>query len=419
MKKIFSLIMTALILCTFTVSAIDLSDDEEMFPVAYYIDNWGFTDAEGDRPKNSWQQLPVFEDDMAVFDTSRNSKHPCFDGTSLKPYADEKYIVLDFSIKGIKKLTAQLRIFESSMLQYNGNALTATGYGNIEITQNEWHRITYVMDMENTTVAGSKVSGIKPYALYIDGVLQTKTKPNDTASVENVRTWMEIKSGQNNSTEKADIAYMNHYRVYVMDRLTIADSTVKAGNVISKNTDKIELVFSHIVDASSAETNILLKKDNGTNVAVLTHTDDKTVTLTLDEELEYGRNYIIDPTGLLSADGKLEYNAESISFFTENQPLYEFEDISADGKINVTNNWYKNRAAVFAVCMYDTENTLVSASFVKDELEKNASTEITLADSIPQNGKIKVFMFDGDLSLAYTAFEADISNGAIEGTVKY
>lgn len=419
MKKIFSLIMIALMLCTGMVYADVLPDDEEMFPVAYYIDNWGFTEADGDRPTNSWQQLPTFENDMAVFDTSKNSKHPCFDGTPLKTYADEKYIVLDFSIKGEKKLTAPLRIFESSMMQYNGNALSnVAGYGNIEITQNEWHRITYVLDMENTTVAGSKVSGIKPYALYIDGTLQTKTKPNDTVSVENVRTWMEIKSGQNNTTDTADIVYMNHYRVYVMDRLIAVGSSVKSGDVISQATDKIEVEFSHSIDSASAETNLLLKKDNGTNVAVSAQTEDKTVTLTIEEELEYGRNYIIDPTGPMSADGKLEYEAENISFFTENQPLYEFDGISTDGKINVTNNWYENRTAVFVICIYG-ENILTSVNTVKKELEHGTKSEITLADAIPENGKIKVFVFDGDLSLAYTAFEANISGKTIDGTVKY
>lgn len=420
MKKFFSLIMMALILCANAVYAEEVNDDGELFPVAYYIDNWEFTEADGDRPTNSWQQLPVFEDDMAVFDTSRNSKHPCFDGTSLKNYADEKYIVLDFSIKGVKKLIAPLRIFESGMMQYNGEALTnVTGYGTINITQNEWHRITYVMNMENAKVAGSTVSGIKPHALYIDGELQTMTKPDNTASVSNVRTWMEIKSGQNNSASNADIVYMNHYRTYVMDRLTVAGSSVKSGDVISRETDKIELEFSHSIDEASAETNIKLKKDNGDEVSVSVLTEDKKATIIPEEKLEYGRNYIIEPDGLMSADGELKYEAENISFFTGNMPLYEFEDISSDGKINVTNNWYENRTAVFVICMYNVENSLVSVHSVKKEIECNATSEITLADSIQQDGSIRVFVFDGDLSLAYTAFEANISDGKIDGTVKY
>ncbi len=419
MKKVFSLFMIALMLCTGIVSAEPLPDDEELFPVAKYIDNWGFTDAETDAPKNSWQQLPIFEDGMAVFDTSRNSRHPCFDATSFKSYAQEKYIVMDFTIKGVKKLYTPFRFFDSGMLSYNGETISVPGYGAVALAQNDWHRVTYVMDMEGTTVAGNKVSGIKPHALYIDGVQQTMTKPNETASAENIRVWIEIKNPGNNTSDTADIIYMNHYRVYVMDRITVAESSVKTGDVISQKTDKIELEFSHAVDPLSAETWITLKKDNGEGVSVTALTEDKKVTLTLGEELEYGRNYIITMTDLLSADGKLKYDAEDISFYTENQPLYEFGEITADGKISITSNWIENRTAVFVACVYDSEGKLISADSDSAELTYQVSQEITLAESVPTSGKIKVFVFDGDLSLAYTAFEGSISGGAIEGTVKY
>ncbi len=394
-------------------------DDTELFPVAYYIDNWSFTEAENDKPTKSWQQLPIFEEDTAVFDTSRNSKHPCFDGTSLKSYANEKYIVLDFTLKGTKKLIAPLRIFENNTITYNGNAITVTGYGAISITQNEWHRITYVLDMENTTIAGSKVSGIKPHELYIDGEIQTKTKPNDTTSVENVRTWLEIKNGQNNSVDNADVAYMGHYRTYVMDRITVKDSSVKSGDVIPQNTEEIKLEFSHTVDAESAKTNVILKKDNDEVVSAAVSAEGKNVTVVPENELEYGRNYIVVMTGLLSEDGSLKYDAEDISFFTKNQPLYKFGDISADGKINITSSWPENRTAVFTVCTYNSDGMLADVKSIKEELAYDTAKEITLTENIPQSGKIKVFVFDGDLSLAYAAFTADISNGAIEGTEVY
>ncbi len=213
---------------TTTAEAVtELLTDREAYLVSEYIDNWDFGYQADRKPTSSWQQLPVFENGIATFDTYTSSKHPCFDHQTVARYIDgtNRFAVLEFSVKYDEETATSdsLRIWNSA-LNFNGTRLSAPGFNNVNLTPGSWHEVVYVMDLKDAVVDGTSVTGIKPYLMYIDN---GKYKPDNSntfnVDANSAKTWIQRTANNNSSAEASDVIYMDYYKTYIADTTEVEE----------------------------------------------------------------------------------------------------------------------------------------------------------------------------------------------------
>ncbi len=295
-------------------------------------------------------------------------------------------------------------------------------------TLGDWYRIQYVLDMQDVKAidivdsTGATVSstGRRTYTINTKNLRTNETTSSRVATSTKVLADKLTIGGYYNDQWLYGDFYLDNVNIYTRNKFAFASSADDEATNVSIEKDSVSFTMNDAVNEASIA-GITLKTGANTvsTSAALSGSDNKTVVVTINEELDYGKTYTLDFSGVKREDGDAIEGSETktISFTTEAAPaLYvaetnmysgydvyvEDEDVIGTGSLytiaaNVKNTVSDAKTATFIVAAYDVNGNLKETAYVSKDIAAGKTETMAAGMTIPAElagGTVKVFLWN-------------------------
>ncbi|MFA7636858.1 MAG: Ig-like domain-containing protein [Monoglobales bacterium] len=300
-------------------------------------------------------------------------------------------------------------------------------------TYNTWLKAKIITDFDLD--GGKKVTtylynenGIEIYTITDDFWTAKDTVDNGNATeVQKIyfSPWV-----QSYASDYASEFYLDNISIYTIDKFAVT-SSAPADNAVNVYPESdIKITMNNDVDATTKDN--LSITSGGAVVSADAYTvsvSGKTITITFNEDMTFGAEYVVDLAGVKDTFG--QDIVKTVSFTVENAPDVEISSkticsngggtfaltggITADNSVyglmvTLKNNTIETKTATLITATYDGLGKLVDSAFVSESLEASEEQEIgsgIKAASSYAGGKVKLFLWENMTNLR--PYQKDIS----------
>ena len=393
--------LAVVIICFITINLLNLSALAAVLRVIETGSDYGNATFEG----GNWDGWTSQGSQTPVIGPDENSNRLIYSQTSTQP---GMIISKTFAqpLTGVVALETKVKLSDSTFKRYlfkltdsSGAKLDVmhvntyfrladtTGGFNFAIAPlrtNSWQTIRIIIDFNSTN---------KAVWYYVDGVLITKHVTNGTAVPSSLLVKLkDIKTLQMTTDTGTGSSFLDDIRIFPVamadyDKLTLQSSTPEDNAVGVSEERDIVLAFNNEIPDNMLTTghfNISSNTGNVPTYQIIKESDQKTVRLKLDGDLDFNTGYTVNIVDLVDIHGlAVEKLNQAISFTTQDGYLkvtgYEiFKDNVNISESGLTTGILK---AKVRIRNFGTEGT-TSAAFVVGLYKKNQNNILSLEDII-------------------------------------
>ncbi len=296
------------------------------------------------------------------------------------------------------------------------------------LTPGDWYRVQYVLDMQDATPidivdhTGATVSssGRRTMTISTKNLRTNETSSERVVFSTRVLADKLIIGGYYSDQYLYGDFYLDNVNIYTRDKFAFESSADDEATNVAFDKKTVSFTMNAPVLASSL-TGITLTGGGNTvsTTAALSESDNKTVVVTIGDDLAYSTPYTLDFSSVKREDGEaIALGDKTITFTTQAPPaLYVTEtkiysgfdsymanetEISADGGLytfaaQVQSTVETSKPATAIIAVYDANGKFVNASYVSKNIPALKEETIAAGMTVPASlagGTVKLFLWN-------------------------